>query len=69
MQPTKDYAQTNEQQLFLEVRGSNEAGLRLYEKWGFLEVGRRKGYYPAVAGREDAIVMRRALADIEKSGQ
>ncbi len=48
-------------QMFLEVRRSNAAGLRLYEKWGFSEIGVRKGYYPAPQGREDAIVMRRAL--------
>lgn len=46
---------------FLEVRSSNAAALRLYERCGFAEIGRRRGYYPAHAGREDAIVMRRAL--------
>ena len=39
----------------LEVRTSNKAGQRLYEKWGFIKVGVRKGYY-AYTG-EDAIVM------------
>jgi ribosomal-protein-alanine N-acetyltransferase len=48
-------------QLFLEVRSSNEAGLRLYDKWGFVRIGCRKDYYPAAQGREDAIVMRREL--------
>jgi ribosomal-protein-alanine N-acetyltransferase len=48
-------------QMFLEVRASNEAGLRLYDKWGFARIGRRKAYYPALDGREDAIVMRREL--------
>lgn len=48
-------------QMFLEVRSSNEAGLRLYDKWGFARIGRRKAYYPAEQGREDAIVMRRML--------
>lgn len=48
-------------QMYLEVRSSNEAGLRLYDKWGFSRIGRRKDYYPAAQGREDAIVMRRAL--------
>lgn len=46
---------------FLEVRPSNVAALRLYERCGFAEIGRRRGYYPAVGGREDAIVMRLAL--------
>jgi ribosomal-protein-alanine N-acetyltransferase len=39
----------------LEVRTSNKAGQRLYEKFGFRKVGIRKGYY-AYTG-EDAIVM------------
>lgn len=43
---------------FLEVRISNRAALRLYESLGFVEVGRRRGYYPALEeGREDALVM------------
>ena len=29
----------------LEVRASNEWAIRLYERAGFLEVGRRRGYY------------------------
>lgn len=41
----------------LEVRASNAAAIRLYEKIGFNEDGRRKGYYPALDGREDAVLM------------
>nr|WP_076601990.1 ribosomal protein S18-alanine N-acetyltransferase [Aromatoleum tolulyticum] len=49
-------------QFFLEVRPSNTAALALYERHGFVAIGRRKGYYPAPGGqREDAIVMRREL--------
>lgn len=48
-------------QFFLEVRPSNEAALALYRKHGFEHIGRRRDYYPAVDGREDAIVMRCAL--------
>jgi ribosomal-protein-alanine N-acetyltransferase len=45
--------------LWLEVRESNVRARRLYERWGFETVGRRKAYYPAAgAEREDAIVMR-----------
>lgn len=47
--------------MLLEVRPSNAAGLALYRRHGFVEIGRRRGYYPADGGREDAIVMERAL--------
>lgn len=47
--------------MFLEVRPSNPAGLRLYQANGFEMIGERPGYYTAGEGREDAIVMRRAL--------
>ncbi|MBI3140749.1 MAG: ribosomal protein S18-alanine N-acetyltransferase [Rhodocyclales bacterium] len=43
--------------LFLEVRPSNEAGIGLYRRLGFEQIGRRRGYYPAARGREDAVVM------------
>ena len=46
------------QWLWLEVRQSNEAAQRLYERQGFRALGRRKAYYPAAGGqREDAILM------------
>ena len=44
---------------FLEVRPSNEAARRFYERRGFVEVGMRTNYYPARFGREDAIIMAR----------
>lgn len=47
--------------MFLEVRPSNEAALRLYRLTGFNEIGSRKDYYPARNGREDALVMARML--------
>jgi len=43
--------------IFLEVRPSNAAGLRLYERHGFQQVGRRREYYPARNGREDALIL------------
>ncbi len=43
--------------LLLEVRESNLRAHRLYAARGFAEVGRRRGYYPARDGREDALVM------------
>ena len=48
---------------FLEVRASNQSAYRLYERFGFNEVGRRRDYYPAVGGREDALVMACTLVD------
>ena len=48
--------------VLLEVRPTNERALAVYQRFGFAEIGRRKGYYPAHEGkREDAIVMRHAL--------
>lgn len=47
--------------MLLEVRPSNESGQALYGRYGFVAIGRRKGYYPAADGREDAIVMAREL--------
>ena len=46
---------------FLEVRPSNPFALGLYESFGFVEVGRRRNYYPDKDGREDAIVMALSL--------
>lgn len=43
--------------VLLEVRVSNTHAQRLYLNCGFVEIGRRKKYYPAVDGREDGIVM------------
>ena len=45
------------QRVFLEVRPSNPHAIALYHDEGFNEIGRRPRYYPAHAGREDAIVM------------
>lgn len=45
--------------LLLEVRPSNVAALSLYRDLGFEAVGRRKRYYPAVSGREDALLLAR----------
>jgi ribosomal-protein-alanine N-acetyltransferase len=39
----------------LEVRESNIAAVKLYEKYGFREIGRRRGYYKKPA--EDALIM------------
>ena len=47
--------------IFLEVRPSNAAGLRLYARHGFRQAGIRREYYPAPAGREDALIFRLPL--------
>ncbi len=47
--------------VFLEVRPANTGAIRLYEAMGFHQIGVRRGYYQAAAGREDALVMRRAV--------
>lgn len=43
--------------MFLDVRESNRAAARLYERIGFRQIGKRRDYYPAMGGREDSIVM------------
>jgi [ribosomal protein S18]-alanine N-acetyltransferase len=48
--------------LFLEVRPSNGAAQALYTRFGFRRVAVRRGYYPAHAGREDALVLTLPLA-------
>lgn len=39
----------------LEVRAGNDPAIKLYEKLGYKQIARRKGYYPD--NKEDAIVM------------
>ncbi len=48
--------------LFLEVRPSNGKAVALYRHFGFREIGRRKNYYPALDGREDALIFDKELA-------
>lgn len=48
--------------ILLEVRPTNLRALDIYARYGYHEIGRRRGYYPAHDGlREDAIVMRYTL--------
>lgn len=48
--------------LFLEVRPGNARAVDLYRHFGFREIGRRKDYYPARQGREDALVFEKELS-------
>jgi len=43
-------------EIFLEVRESNQAARKLYEKWAFIVAGRRKAYYHDPT--EDALILR-----------
>lgn len=45
--------------LLLEVRVSNSPAIALYEKMGFVQVGRRPRYY--TNPREDALILRKEL--------
>ena len=50
--------------MLLEVRPSNESALAMYRHFGFQQIGVRRGYYPANPGREDALVLTRALTEV-----
>jgi ribosomal-protein-alanine N-acetyltransferase len=43
--------------VYLEVRPSNHAARHLYRKMGFQQIAIRAEYYPAAAGREDALFL------------
>jgi ribosomal-protein-alanine N-acetyltransferase len=47
--------------MFLEVRLSNEAAQSLYLSMGFNEIAQRPSYYPAIQGREAALVYAKTL--------
>ena len=54
--------QSKREMFYLEVRPSNLPGLRLYERFGFKQLGVRRDYYPAMTGREDAMFLGLNLA-------
>lgn len=45
-------------EVFLEVRPSNMGAKALYRRFGFRQIAVRPAYYPARAGREDALVLK-----------
>ena len=47
--------------MLLEVRPSNRQAVTFYLRSGFTQIGVRRGYYPAAAGREDALVFDKEL--------
>lgn len=47
---------------FLEVRVSNEPAIALYQKYGFVAIGRRKEYY--INPVEDAILMKKRKRNV-----
>jgi [ribosomal protein S18]-alanine N-acetyltransferase len=47
----------NLRKIFLEVRVSNLSAIALYRATGFVEIGRRRGYYQHADGHEDALLM------------
>lgn len=55
LQLTVDALTRGARRMTLEVRVSNERAIRLYARFGYLPVGRRKNYYPD--SKEDAIIM------------
>ena len=50
-------SQRSAEVVFLEVRVTNTVAGALYESMGFNEIGRRRNYYPAANGHEDARVL------------
>jgi [ribosomal protein S18]-alanine N-acetyltransferase len=51
-----------DENLWLEVRPSNARARQVYARYGFAEVGLRRGYYPAAGSqREDALVLKLGL--------
>ena len=54
-------ASSGAEEAFLEARPSNTSAIRLYQTLGFSQIGVRRGYYQAVGGREDAIVLKRHI--------
>lgn len=47
--------------VLLEVRVSNQRARQLYASLAYHPIGLRRGYYPSVLGREDAVVMRKLV--------
>lgn len=58
LQAQVSWARTqNMRKIFLEVRVTNLSAIALYRSLGFVDIGKRHGYYPSAQGREDALLM------------
>ena len=53
----KEVVKRGARKMFLEVRRSNMRAIRLYESFGFSEIGIRTNYYKGSSLSEDAVVM------------
>ena len=53
----KEVGKRGARKMFLEVRRSNMRAIRLYESFGFSEIGIRANYYQGSSLSEDAVVM------------
>ena len=53
----KEVFKRGARKMFLEVRRSNMRAIRLYESFGFSEIGIRTNYYQGSSLSEDAVVM------------
>ena len=53
----KEVVKRGARKMFLEVRRSNMRAIRLYESFGFSEIGIRTNYYQGSSLSEDAVVM------------
>ncbi len=53
----KEVVKRGARKMFLEVRRSNMRAIRLYESFGFSEIGIRHNYYQGSSLSEDAVVM------------
>lgn len=51
-------AQEGVQKLFLEVEENNQPAIALYNRYGFVEIGKRNGYYSSQTQTLNALTMR-----------
>jgi [ribosomal protein S18]-alanine N-acetyltransferase len=54
--------------IVLEVAAENEAARALYAAFGFVQVGRRPGYYRQTGGRADGLILRRGTTGEPSAG-